>query len=181
LLSKFNFAETDGVYFLISVRTSKKNEGSKRGLHIVAVFEAIKGLLVLLVGFGLLTFLHKDIHSAAEQLVAHFHLNPARHYPQIFIDAASHMTDRRLLAMAVSALLYSVVRFAEAFGLWRQRQWAEWFALLTGGMYIPVELYENLRGVTWPKVTVLTVNAAIGIYMAYVLYRSRQKRKYASK
>jgi uncharacterized membrane protein (DUF2068 family) len=59
-----------------------------------------------------------------------------------------HVTDSRLLVMAVAALLYSVVRFVESYGLWRQRQWDEWFALLTAGMYIPVEFYENLCGVT---------------------------------
>lgn len=159
----------------------KRREHSKGGLRVVALFEATKGALVLSVGFGLLAFIHKDLHLAAEQLVRHIHLNPARHYPQIFIDAANHVTDSRLLAMAVAALLYSVVRFVEAYGLWRQRQWAEWFALFTGGIYIPVEFYENLRGVTWPRATVLTVNAAIVMYMAYVLYRSGQRRKHARK
>ena len=159
----------------------KRREHSKGGLRVVALFEATKGALVLSVGFGLLAFIHKDLHLAAEQLVRHIHLNPARHYPQIFIDAANHVTDSRLLAMAVAALLYSVVRFVEAYGLWRQRQWAEWFALLTAGMYIPVEFYENLRGVTWPRATVLIVNAAIVMYMAYVLYRSGQRRKHARK
>ncbi len=159
----------------------KRREHSKGGLRVVALVEATKGALVLSVGFGLLAFIHKDLHLAAEQLVRHIHLNPARHYPQIFIDAANHLTDSRLLAMAVAAFLYSMVRFVEAFGLWRQRQWAEWFALLTAGMYIPVEFYENLRGVTWAKATVLTVNAAIVMYLAYVLCRSRQERKHAEK
>lgn len=156
----------------------KRREHSKGGLRVVAIFEATKGALVLTVGFGLLAFIHQDLHLAGEQLVRHIHLNPARHYPQIFIDAANHLTDSRLLAMAVAAFLYSGVRFVEAFGLWRQRQWAEWFALLTGGLYIPIEFYENLRGVTWAKATILTVNAAIVMYLAYVLYRSRQKRKH---
>ena len=47
----------------------KSLEHSKRGLHVVAIFEATKGLLVLVTGFGLLSFLHKDLHMAAEQLV----------------------------------------------------------------------------------------------------------------
>jgi len=154
---------------------------SKGGLRVVAIFEVTKGLLVLFAGFELLAFIHKDLHLAAEQLVRHLHINPARHYPRIFIDAANHLNDVQLWVMASSALLYSIVRFVEAFGLWKQRQWAEWFALLTGGMYIPIELFEIMRGVTWPKATVLTVNAAIVIYMAYVLYRSREKRKHARK
>jgi uncharacterized membrane protein (DUF2068 family) len=152
----------------------KKKERGISALRMVSLFEGAKGLLVLFVGFGLLEYIHKDIHRAAEQLVMHFHLNPARHYPRIFIDAVQHVTDGQLWAMAFSALLYSVVRFVEALGLWYRRQWAEWFGLLTGGIYIPVELFELMRGITWPKVTVLVVNAGIVGYLADTLYRSRQ-------
>jgi uncharacterized membrane protein (DUF2068 family) len=157
----------------------QRKEGSKRGLRVVAIFEGAKGLLVLFAGFGVLAFIHKDLHSFAEQLVRHFHLNPARHYPRIFIDAANHLTDERLWALAFAALLYSVVRFVEAVGLWLERQWAKWFGFLTGGIYIPVELFEIIRGVTWPKVALLIVNTAIVGYLAYVLYRSKQGRKLA--
>jgi len=159
----------------------KKKEHSKRGIRIVAVFEAVKGLLVLVAGFGVLAFIHKDLHLAAEELVRHMHINPARHYPRIFIDMLNQLNDVHLWIMAVSALLYSTVRFVEAFGLWKQRQWAEWFALLTGAMYIPIELFEIARGVTWSKATILTINTAIVIYMGYVLDRSRQKGKHAGK
>src|SRR5208337_461028 len=136
-----------------NLKATKKHKWKshlKGGLRVVALFEAAKGLLVVLVGFGLLAFIHKDLHSAAEQLVRHFHLNPASHYPEIFIDAV-RKTDRHLWAMAFSALLYSVVRVVEACGLWHQRQWAEWFGLLTGSIYIPIEVFEIIRGVTWPR------------------------------
>jgi uncharacterized membrane protein (DUF2068 family) len=149
----------------------------KEGLRVVSLFEAAKGLLVLLTGFGLLAYIHQDLHLAAEQLVRHFHLNPASHYPRIFIDLADHVSDGQLWVMALSALLYSVVRFVEAYGLWHQRQWAEWFAVLTGGMYIPVELFELIRKITWPRLTVLSVNAGIVAYLAYLLYQSRQDSK----
>jgi uncharacterized membrane protein (DUF2068 family) len=159
----------------------KKKEPLTSGIRIISLFEGAKGLLVLFVGFGLLEFIHKDLHLAAEQIVRQFHLNPARHYPMIFIDAVNHLTDGQLWAMAFSALLYSVVRFVEAIGLWLQRQWAELFAVLTGGMYIPVELFGIMRGITWPKVTVLIVNAGIVGYLAYVLYKSRQNHKHIRK
>ncbi len=157
----------------------RRKAHSKAGLRVVAVFEATKGLLVLLAGFGLLAFIHRDLHFAAEQLVRHLHINPARHYPRIFIDAAARLNDVHLWVMAFSALLYSVIRFVEAFGLWRQRQWAEWFGPLTAGIYIPVELFEIMRGVTWPRATVLIVNAAIVGYLAFFLYRAGQGRRHA--
>jgi uncharacterized membrane protein (DUF2068 family) len=154
-------------------KSHKIRNRSGGGLRVVALFELAKGLLVVIAGFGLLALIHRDLSSAAEQLVRHFHLNPASHYPRIFIDAAQHLTDRYLWAMAFSALLYSLVRFVEAYGLWHQRQWAEWFGLLTGSMYVPVELIELMRGVTWPRVTVLVINAGIVGYLAYALWQSR--------
>lgn len=145
---------------------------------MVAVFEATKGLLVLLAGFGVLELIHKDLHQAAEQLVRHLHINPARHYPRIFTDAINHLTDARLWILALSALLYSLVRFVEAIGLWKQRPWAEWFGLLTGGMYIPLEVFEIMREVTWPKAVVLIVNSVIVVFLARALYRSGHRRGY---
>ena len=159
----------------------KVTEGQylKDGLRVVSIFEATKGLLILLTGFGLLAYIHKDLHFAAERLVRHFHLNPASRFPRIFLDLAGHVTDAQLWTLALSALLYAVVRLVEAYGLWHQRHWAEWFAVLTGGIYIPIELFEITRGVTWPKVTLLIVNAGIVAYLSFVLYQTRQKRKHA--
>jgi uncharacterized membrane protein (DUF2068 family) len=55
-----------------------------------------------------------------------------------------------------------------------QLQWAKWFGLLTGGIYIPVELYELLQGLTWARVTVLVVNVTI---VAYLLFTVMKRKK----
>lgn len=159
---------------IMKITRIERKEHSKSGIRIVALFEGTKGLLVLLVGFGLLELIHKNLHMVAEEIVRHIHLNPARHYPKIFIDAANHLTDSQLWIMAISALLYSVVRFVEAIGLWLQQQWAKWFGLITGGMYIPIELLEIMRGATIVKAIVLIVNLSVVGYLAYIMYRSRE-------
>lgn len=133
----------------------------------------------MLTGFGLLAYIHKDLHLAAERIVRLFHLNPASRYPQIFIDLADRVTDAQLWVLALSALLYAVVRFVEAYGLWLQRRWAEWFGLFAGGIYVPIELFEITRKVSWPRVALLIVNTGIVVYLSLILYQSRQKRKHA--
>jgi len=163
------------------MRRVKKKLSSLLGIRTVAIFEGAKGALVLLTGFGLLTLIHKDVHLAAERLVRHINLNPANHYPKIFLEATSHVTDMQLWFLAGSALIYSVVRFAEAIGLWYQRPWAEWFALLTAGMYLPVEIFEVVRGATWPKLTVLIINSFVVIYLSYVLSKPKQKHKHGGR
>lgn len=154
-------------------------EQPAKGLRIVSLFEAAKGLLVLLVGCGLLALIHEDLHHVAKELVRHFHLNPASHYPHIFIKAAKQWNDKHLWLMAGSALLYVVVRFIEAFGLWRQRRWAAWFGVLSGGAYVPIELFEIMHGATWPKLTLLVVNSGIVGYLGYALLRTANARRIA--
>jgi len=153
-----------------------EREQGTGGLRIVSVFEAAKGLLILLAGFELLKYVHRDLHLAAEQLVRHFQLNPANRYPRIFLDLADHVNDAQLWMLACFALIYAVVRFVEAYGLWNGRRWAEWFGLLAGCIYVPIEVFEVLRGVTWPKVVLLTVNAGVVGYLSVIIYKVRQKR-----
>ena len=144
-----------------------------RGIRLVALFEGAKGALILLAGFGLLALVHRDLQDVADELVRRFHLNPARHYPRIFTEAASKTTGARLWLLAGVALLYAVFRFVEAYGLWRERRWAGWFAAATGAIYVPLEVVALLRSITWVKLTTLTVNLGIVAFMTWTLWRSR--------
>src|ERR1700693_6464937 len=147
-----------------------------RGIRVVAVFEALKGLLVLSAGLGLLALVHHNLQATAERLVRHSPLDPARHYPRIFIEAASHTNDSRLRSLAALAFLYAAVRLIEAYGLWHMRVWAEWFAIIAGSVYLPVEVYEMLRRPTWMRAAVLATNLLIVAYLVYVRLSSRRLR-----
>jgi uncharacterized membrane protein (DUF2068 family) len=146
------------------------------GLRAVAVYEAAKGALVLLAGFELLSLMHHDAQHFAEQLVAHLHLNPAKGYPRVFIDAATNVTDVRLWLLAGFALVYVGVRWIEAYGLWFEKRWAEWLAVASGGIYVPAEAFEIAQGVTWTKILLLIVNVCIVAYLIYALRRSKRSR-----
>lgn len=144
------------------------------GVYIVAVFEASKGTLVLVTGFGLLSIVHRGSQQVAEALVRHFHLNPASHYPRIFIDFVHNMSDSQLLLMAAFSFTYACIRFVEAYGLWRQKIWAKWFSVASGGIYVPIEIYELFFGITLLKVFTLIINICIVVYMSFVLRQSHQ-------
>ncbi len=147
-----------------------------KGLRAIALSEALKGGLVLAVGFGCLSFLSRNAEVLAEQLVSRLHLNPAHHYPQVFIHAMADLTDTRLWLIAGFSALYACVRFIEAYGLWRERRWAEWLAALSAGLYVPVEVYELAHGVSWLKIGALVLNLAVVGYMAHLLTESRHRQ-----
>lgn len=156
-------------------RKRRAGRSGGTGLKIAAMLEAIKGALVLVAGFGLLTYIHRDLHHAAAQLVRHFHLNPASHYPTVFLDLSARIHDAGLWAMAAAAFVYASIRIAEAIGLWFDLRWAEWFGILSGSIYIPVEIYEITRGVAWPKVVVLLVNSVVIGYLSRHLLTHRHR------
>src|SRR4030095_12034468 len=147
-------------------------------LRAVGIIEASKGLLVLVVGFGLLSFAHHDVPHAAREVIAHLHLNPANRYPQIFIDAADHMDDTHLTLLDAFAALYAAVRLAIGYGRGRRRTWAEWLAALSGAIYIPFEIIALSRGVTVLRVVMFLVNVLVVAIMVNAL---RQRRVPADK
>jgi uncharacterized membrane protein (DUF2068 family) len=149
------------------------------GLRVVATVEATKGLLVLAVGAGLFSLVHRDVQAIAEHIVKAFHLNPASHTPRVFIDLAGDLTSSRLQLLALGATAYASLHLVQAWGLWRGKRWAEWLTVVAGGFYIPVEVYELTKSVTWPKVTLLAINLAIVAYLVRVLWRSRRGREAA--
>jgi uncharacterized membrane protein (DUF2068 family) len=147
-----------------------------KGLRAIALFEAFKGVIVLAPGFGVLSLLGRDAAALAERLINRMHLNPAGHYSHIFLIMMGDVTNQRLWLIAGFALLYAAVRFAEAYGLWHERRWAEWFAALSGAVYIPIELYEIVSHATWLKFATLSVNLLIVGYMVWLLTERRRQR-----
>jgi uncharacterized membrane protein (DUF2068 family) len=144
--------------------------GRLAGLRAVAAFEAVKGAIVLIAGFGLARLIRSDVQQAAEDLVDRLHLDPKK-FPRIFLDLAANASDGQLWGLAALAMTYAALRFAEAYGLWFERRWGEWIAAVSGGIYVPIEIYELSRGFSAIKLAALVLNALIVAYMCYLLRR----------
>lgn len=144
-----------------------------KSIRTVAVFEAVKGALVLAVGFGALGLLHRDARHIAREFIHRVHLDPAQKYPKIFIELASDLTDAKLWFIAGLALVYAAFRFVEGYGLWKERVWAEWLALVSGTIYLPIEIYEVCVKLSFVRVFALVANLCVVAVVAAVLIRKK--------
>ena len=140
---------------------------------MIAIFEALKGSIILLAAGGLISLVHNDAQAAAEEIVENFHLNPASRYPHIFLDVVGSLSNAKLWLLAAGALLYAGIRFAEAYGLWHERTWAEWLGAVSGSLYVPIEIYELTRGISVLKASFLLVNLGIVAFLGRAIYRNR--------
>jgi uncharacterized membrane protein (DUF2068 family) len=143
-------------------------------IRAVAAFEAFKGLAVLAAASGVLLLIHQDLHAIAVRLVAHTHLNPAAHYPRIFIDAATHLQNAHLMQLALGAAAYALLRFVESYGLLREAAWAEMLAAVSGAIYVPFELVHLARHPGWISVAALILNLAVVAVMVIALVQRRR-------
>ena len=156
----------------------RSESSAHRTLKVVALMEAAKGFIVFGAGFGLLSLLHRDARRIAESLVTRLHIHPDQHVAGVFLNAAAHLTDTRLWGFAALALAYSVLRWTEAWGLWFDRRWAEWLGAASGGIYVPVEVYELWHKPGPIKVATLAFNLAVVAYLVWTLrqWRGRSSR-----
>jgi len=163
------------LHALSLVIASKEPSRPHRAYAVTAIacFEALKGIMGLAVGAGVLSLLHKDVASVVENFTAHMHLDLVKQHPQIFVEALSRMHDPQLWMIAAGAALYATLRMMMAYGLWYGRGWAEWLTAAAGGIYIPFELYELGRAFTWPRILTLVGNVLIVWYM---LHRIRVRK-----
>lgn len=153
------------------------------GLRGVALFEAGKGLLAVLAAVWIISLRRKDMKDVAESLLVtlhkFLHINPDRRLFQMIQRSVGGLTHNGLRLIAAGILLYAVIRFVEATGLWLEKEWAEWFALISGGLYMPFEVYELIRRPTAFKWGVLGINALIVLYLVWLLRDSYRRRKEA--
>jgi uncharacterized membrane protein (DUF2068 family) len=149
-----------------------------QALRSVAFVEFAKGVIVI----GAVVALHWiDPSDVADAFLNFLHISPDRHFAHLMMSMADKLSDIKFWHLAVVASCYSGLRFAEAVGLWRARAWAEWVALVSGALYLPLEIRATWRHATLIHAAVLVVNLAIVAFMFYLrIYVPRQEKQNAA-
>ncbi len=153
-----------------TVGTSHLNTG-RSTLRGIALFEALKGFVALLSGLGLISLLHRDLHQLALELIGHFGLDPAQHFPAQLLRYVDVLNGTPLGTLELLLASYVAVRLTEAYGLWRERAWGEWLGALSGGLYIPFELRHLWHEPAFINAGVLLLNLAMVVFLAAQLKR----------
>lgn len=143
-------------------------------VHAVALFEGLKGLAALALGLGFKALQQHDLHELAITLVGRLHLHPDSHLPALFIGWSDKLQEVHPAQILALALAYAALRFAEAWGLWRDRPWAEWLAALATGLYLPFELMHLVHRPSPVAAGVVLFNAAVVALMAWRLRLRRR-------
>ena len=99
------------------------------GLRLLPYWSQQRPSLSLLVGFAAFALIPKNLDDIAERLTEALRVNAERKLSSLFLILANRATDETLWVLAIGAPAHTTARSIEAFGLWREREWAQWFAL----------------------------------------------------
>jgi uncharacterized membrane protein (DUF2068 family) len=75
---------------------------------------------------------------------------------------------------------YASVTLIEAIGLYLEKAWGEFLTLAITASFLPWEIFEIIRRITWIRVGLLTINILVFAYLLrIVIDRARHRAKSA--
>ena len=89
----------------------------------------------------------------------------------------THYHVGQLIALG---LAYVLIRLVEGYGLWLGKHWAEWLAVISAGIYLPLEFQHLARHATLLNVVVIFSNIGIMLYLVKLLNQRRAQRRPAA-
>jgi uncharacterized membrane protein (DUF2068 family) len=149
-------------------------------LRGIALFEAAKGLLVLAASCGIISLRHTDLNAVTVAFLLRHGINPERRYTRLFVESVAKATNHGVGELAALGFAYALIRLAEGYGLWQGKHWAEWLAVISAGLYLPLEFQHYAHHTTLLNAGVIVFNIVLVLYMARLLNRQRAERHAAS-
>jgi uncharacterized membrane protein (DUF2068 family) len=144
---------------------------------LIAAYKFALALLFVAVGVGALRMLHKDIGDQVARLAHHMRFNPESRFVDFILDKASLLNDPLLRRIGAAAFCYAALGMLEGIGLYLEKIWGEYLTLAITASFLPLELFEVFRRVTWIRASLLVINTMVFFYLLkLVVEHGRQAR-----
>ncbi len=144
-------------------------------LFLIGLFKLFKALLLITVGIGALKLLHKDLAGSVLHWAQVLRVDTDNRYIHGVLVRIFRVTPKQLRELSVGTFIYAGLFLTEGCGLLLRKHWAEYFTIITTGLFIPLEIYELARHFTVVKLVVTVINVLIVWYLV-ARVRSRSKR-----
>lgn len=149
-----------------------------RLLLLIAVYKLLYALFFIAIGIGAHRLLHKDLADEIDLFARHLRFNPESHLVSFVLEKASLINDPVLRRIGLFAYCYAAVTMAEGIGLYLEKAWGEFLTLAITASFLPWELFEIFRHVSWLHIGLFAINILVFLYLLdLVLARARRRAK----
>lgn len=160
--------------FPVRSRTPRHN----RVLLLIAVYKFLHALLFFAIGMGAHHLLHRNLADQIEIFARHLRFDPESRLVIFILQKAPLINGRVLERISLIAYCYATLTLIEGIGLYLEKPWGEFLTLAITASFLPWEIIEIIRRITWIRVGLLTINILVFVYLLrLVLERARNRTK----
>lgn len=152
---------------------AERKKHHNKFLVLIAAYKGLQALLFIAVGFGAMHLVHKNIPDVFEQVRDALHFNPESRLVNFLLDRAALLNGPVLRRIGAVAFSYAALSFAEGLGLFLEKAWGEYLTLAITVSFLPWEVFEILRRLTWVRVGLLIINLLVLLYLLKVVFSRR--------
>lgn len=162
----------------LSHSARKAHHKHRAGLVLIAAYKLLGALLFVGIGVGALKLLHKDIDDVVWRIISDLKMNPESRFVNFIFDKAELLNDPILKKIGLAAFCYAALGILEAIGLYLEKAWGEFLTLVITASFLPFEMHEIIRHLTWVRISLFVGNLAVLFYMFWLLgERAAQRRR----
>jgi uncharacterized membrane protein (DUF2068 family) len=140
-------------------------------LYIIIALKLLKGILLLLLAFGVYSLSDNDLPKEFHKLLAALHLDPEKKFFSEVAIKLSNVTPSNLIWLASGTLLYSLFSLVEGTGLVFRIRWVGWLTIGESAFFIPIEIFDLIRGFKTTVFVILLIN----IFIIWYLFQNRSR------
>jgi len=144
---------------------------------LIAVFRLVKAVLFLIVGIGAISLINESVSDVTQSWLNKLHFDAASNHLDKLVDSIGFLSARHFALIGAGAFLYSGLFLTEGIGLLMHKRWAEYFTAIITASFIPFEVYELIYHLTWLKIALIAVNAAIFVYLVLRIRKRNRSEK----
>lgn len=144
------------------------------GFIVIAVLKLVKGVVLLAVGLGALSLIHKDATEVFRHWAHVFQVDTDSKFVQTWLVEIGLAQKRDLTLVVTTSLFYSALLLTEGVGLFMEKVWAEYLTAIITASFIPIEVYALVRHMNIWRVLLLVANILV---VAYLVFRLAQRKR----
>jgi len=138
-------------------------------LYFIIGIKLLKGLFLLALAIGVYALAGQNLDLRFDAMLRMLHLDPDQSFFMHLGERLLKITPSNVRQVAAMTFCYSFFSFAEAAGLMFRLRWVGWIVIGESLFFIPIEVYELIKGFSIGVSIILVINVIIVEY----LYRNR--------
>jgi uncharacterized membrane protein (DUF2068 family) len=158
----------------LQLRANHARSRHDQWIIAIGVFKLVQAVLFILMGFGAIRLLHKDLMDVAERLILAMRFNPEGHLVNLILVNVAQIDPHRLKQISAAIFGIAALDIVEGTGLVMEKTWAEFVTLILTASFLPWEIFEIVHRVTWIKIGLTAINLAV---LAYLLFFVRMRMR----